>query len=122
MISIVRFGSTQTYRDLKCQRVAHLRRPLCDINTVRTKEGQSQPVHAKSDAACMRDPASMIAQSPGLAKMIAMIIEAQASCRGISGPDGNKQFEFQRLLNLAHRHHLARATKKWIARRHDGVG
>src|SRR6202035_1754449 len=62
------------------------------------------------------DLAGLSAQIPRRAEMVAVIIEAHARGRLLGGPDRNKQFELQGLLDLTHRHQLAAAAEERIAR------
>jgi len=59
---------------------------------------------------------------PGRAEMVAVIIEAHACRRLLFRTQRDQKFEFQRLLLLADRLHLADAAKERIARIIDPEG
>jgi hypothetical protein len=96
-------------------------RPFRRIQTVLAEQRDGEAIHPKRNTAGMRDRARRIAQTPDLTKVIEMIIEAHTSGRAFFGQHRDEQFEFEGLLQLAYRHHLAGAPKKWIACRRDAV-
>src|SRR4051794_22765572 len=84
------------------QRVAGGRRPVLELETVRREQRQGQAVDAEGDAARMRNIAILDPQIPGLAEMIAVIVEAHAGGRLLLGAHRNEQLEFEGLLDLVH--------------------
>ena len=73
----------------------------------------TQPVWATS-------PRSVL-QAPGRAEMVLVVVEAHAGGRLLGRAHRHQQLELQRLLDLAHRHHLAAAAEERIAGHVDAV-
>src|SRR5271165_1855294 len=96
-------------------------RPFLDIQAVSRKKRESEAVHAKRDAAGMRDRAGFVLDTPGRPEMVEMVIEADTGGRLLGRAHRDQQFEFQRLLELTDRHYLTCPTEERIARGRDLV-
>ena len=81
-----------------------------------------EAVDSKGNAAGMRLLALIIMNTPDIAEVLAMVVEAHARGWRRCGVIRNQQFEFQRLLALAHRHDLANPAKEWVIRDVDRKG
>src|SRR5580704_16588267 len=103
------------------QRLTNPRRPLRQLDAVGCEQRQRQTVDSEGDAGGMRDQAGFVAQVPRRAEMVAVIVEAHARGRLFLRVHRNEQLEFQRLLDLAHRHQLAAATEERIAGMIDAI-
>src|SRR5580704_3463407 len=89
---------------------------------MRPEERDGEAIDAEGGAARMGDLARGVAQAPDLSEMILMIVEAHAGGRALGGAQGDEELEFQRILQLADRHHLADAAEEGIARLIDLAG
>jgi hypothetical protein len=104
------------------QTLAHIRRPLGEVEAVRPEQGDGETVHAERDAGGVGRRAGAIGKAPGRAEVVAVVVEAHAGGRFLGGMERHQELELQRLLELAHRHDLAGAAEERIARRLDRAG
>ena len=73
----------------------------------------TQPVCASS--------LTLVVQTPDLAEMLAVIVEAHAGGRLRAGVIRDEKLELERVLDLAHGHHLPDAAEERITRYLEGV-
>src|SRR5579863_7059742 len=102
-------------RLLQTQQLTYWSGPRREVRAVGVEHRNREPIHPEGNAAGMRRRAGHVLDVPGQAEMVAVIVEAHAGGRLLLGPQGDEQFELQRLLLLADRLHLADAAEEGIA-------
>src|SRR6516162_8915625 len=107
---------------LKVERFARRLGPAYCLQPMGGEHRERKPIHTEGDAAGVHDRAGFVAQVPGHAEVIAVIVEAHAGGRLCGRAHRNEQLEFQRPLNLAHCHELTAAVEESVARLIHAVG
>src|SRR5215471_4763273 len=79
------------------------------------KDCQGKTVHTEGYARGVGDPACRGFDAPYLAEMPLVIVEAHARGRIFRRADRDQQLEFQLLLDLTNRHHLAGSPEEGVA-------
>ena len=85
------------------------------------EERDHESIHAEGDTARVGRLIAAVLQSPHLAKVLAVIVEAHAGGGLCLLVVRDQQLELERLLDLAHRHDLADAAEERVVRDLDGI-
>ena len=86
-----------------------------DLRAVFGEQRDGEAVHAKRNAAGVRNRAGLVAQTPSRSEVVEMAVEAYTRGGLLRRTHRNQQLEFQGLLELAYRHYLPGPTEEGVA-------